>query len=282
MRILKDALASLALSDVHLVLCGERGTGKREWAEAVHRKSARCEESFVVLPLAAMGDARTERRLFGDDAGRDGLLAHRGTTVYLDAIESLTPRLQRRLAQWTTTAQPSTVRLIAGTGVMLEEQVTLGRFDRDLYRRLAAVQLCIPPLRERRDDVPAIVEHWLWHGAECDASAADLRSDALVELASYHWPGNVRELIQVVEAARNAAAGRPITADLVRHVLARHPRRAVAADIVPLDQIEREYIHAAVARCDGNQSLAARRLGIGRSTLIRKLRSARARSDRAA
>jgi DNA-binding NtrC family response regulator len=281
-RALKDALPSVALSDVNLLLCGEPGTGKREWAEAIHRKSGRCDGPFVVLAASELTEARVERRLFGDD-GREGLLAERGATLYVDAVEALSPRLQQRLAQSLALPGAVSVRIVAGTAVALEEYIRLGRFLHALYRRVGAIQLTIAPLRDRPEDIPAIVEQWLWRASQrAGTPPVGILDGALAELRGQRWAENTRELVQVVEAARNAAGGRPITAETVRIVLARRGRRAAAHDILPLDRLEYEYIRTAVARCGGNQSLAARRLGIGRSTLIRKLRGIPARDTAAA
>ena len=271
MRAVQQALPCVARADLSLVLCGEVGTGKRQWAQALHEHSARQGRPFVAVRIAGNDENTLDAKLFGA-GGRDGVFcrALRGT-VYLDGIDALSPRLQHRLNQLLE-GNPVDVRVISGTASTLPENVRFGRFSRALYGRLAVVQLTIAPLRERPEDIPVVVEHCLWHGSPSRPSSV-VRDDALVELCRYGWPENTRELVQVLEATCALAKDRPISGELIRTVLGQRPRRNAAVGIVPLDQLEVEYILTALARCDGNQSMAARRLGIGRSTLIRKLRA---------
>jgi DNA-binding NtrC family response regulator len=270
----KHALPSLAHADVPLIITGEPGTGKSEWAQAIHRHGERAAAPFHVVPLATLPEQRIERRLFGEP-GKEGLLAKsRGATIYLAGMDTLSPRLQHRLAQWLAIENGGSVRVIAGSCAPLEAQVRLGRFSRVLYQRLALVQLTITPLRERVEDIAAIAEDHLWHasGASNAASLA-IRDSALGELAAHSWPENVRELVSVLTDACPRARGSSITAELIRKVLRGTARPEPSPDVLPLDRIELDYIVAALALCDGNQTLAARRLGIGRSTLLRKLKT---------
>jgi len=270
----KHALPSLAHADVPLIIAGEPGTGKCEWARAVHLHSGRAARAFHVVQMATMAEGRVERRLFGEP-GREGVLAQgRGSTVYLGGIETLSPALQHRLTQWLATESAGSVRVIAGSRVPLEAQVRLGRFSRALFQRLALVQLTIAPLRERIDDVAAIVEDHLWHAsAESDESPLTIRESALGELVAYAWPQNVRELVLALMRMRLETHTGTITAELVRKTLRNNVDRTPFFDVLPLERIETDYIVAALALCDGNQTLAARRLGIGRSTLLRKLKA---------
>jgi DNA-binding NtrC family response regulator len=278
-RAFQQALPSLARSDLNLIVCGEPGTGKRHWAQAIHDHSARHGRLFTTIRVSAFDEASLETKLFGG-SGKDGALARaRGGTVYLEDVEALTPRLQQRLTLWIASTDAD-VRLISGTSNTLPDEVRFGRFSRRLYNVLAVVQLSIPPLRDRPEDIPAIVEYCLTHVKSDEVVA--IRDDALTELCHYRWPENTRELVQIVEAARAAAHGLPITGEVVRSVLGRRPLRNSALEIVPLYQLESEYIQIALARCEGNQSMAARRLGIGRSTLIRKLRAGGGRNYQAA
>jgi DNA-binding NtrC family response regulator len=269
----KHALPSLASADVPLIITGEPGTGKSQWAQAIHRHSERATGPFHVVLLATLPEPRIERRLFGEP-GKEGLLARgRGATVYLAGTDTLSSRLQHRLAQWLAIDGSRAPRIVAGSSVSLEGQVRLGRFSRALYQRLALVQLTIPPLRERVEDIAAIAEDHLWHAsAPANHAPLVLRDSALGELAAYHWPENVRELVYVLgEACTRTRAG-SVSAELVRKVLHGTPRHEPASIVLPLDRIELDYIVAALALCEGNQTLAARRLGIGRSTLLRKLK----------
>jgi DNA-binding NtrC family response regulator len=278
-RAFQQALPSLARSDLNLVMCGEPGTGKRHWAQAIHDHSARHGRPFTTIRVSAIDEVTLEAKLFGAP-GKDGALARaRGGTIYLKDVQALTPRLQQRLTLWMASPDAD-ARLISGTSNTLLEEVRFGRFSRRLYNLLAVVQLTIPPLRDRPEDIPAIVEYCLAHLKSGHMVA--IRDDALAELCRYRWPENTRELAQILDAARTAANGLPITGDIIRSVLGRRPLRNSALEIVPLSQLESEYIKIAVARCEGNQSMAARRLGIGRSTLIRKLRASGARNYQAA
>src|SRR5882724_9440749 len=187
----KHALPSLAHADVPLIITGEPGTGKSAWAQAIHLHSGRATRAFQVVPLATMPETRVERRLFGE-AGKEGVLAQGGgSTVYLAGIETLSPALQQRLAQWLGGDSARSVRVIAGSRVPLDAQMRLGRFSRALFQRLALLQLTIAPLRERVDDIAAIVEDHLWHAsARSDESPLGIRESALGELVSYPWPEN--------------------------------------------------------------------------------------------
>lgn len=270
----KHALPSLARSDVHLIITGEPGTGKAEWAHAIHRQGERAARPFAALALATIPESRVERRLFGDGTN-EGLLAQsRGSTIYLGGMDTLSLRLQHRLAQWLNVQDTNAARLIAGTRTPLDAQVRLGRFSRALYQRLALVQLAIAPLRERVEDVGAIAEDHLWRASEhSDDAPIVMRDSALGELAAHAWPENVRELISVLQAAcANLQAG-SLTAEVVRKAIRRGSRRQPSTEVLPLERIECDYIVAALALCEGNQTLAARRLGIGRSTLLRKLKA---------
>ena len=279
-RSFHSALPFLARSDVNVLLCGEPGTGKRSWAQTMHDRSARQRRPFLTVRLSSLDATSMETKLFGG-MGKEGLLSHAdGGTVYLEDVEALTPHVQQQLTEWLG-AGGVDVRLMSGTTTALDERVRLGRFARSLYGRLAVLQVTIPPLRDRLEDIPAILEHCLSR-TDAPSPIAAVEQAALEELLRYSWPENTRELVQIIEAARAAAQGNPITAALIRGTLGARPRRKSGLEIVPLEQLKSEYILTALALCNGNQSLAARRLGIGRSTLIRKLRATSARSNRAA
>ncbi len=273
MREVERALGHLAHANVNLVIHGEPGTGKRVLAERIHRLGPRAEDAFVAITLEKVPDAEVEQLLFG----ADGVLAPVAprTTVYIDSIHVLTPRLQVRMAA--TLAERDfehDVRVIAGTSAPLEELTRLGRFRRDLFFRLAVVRIALPPLRERREDIAVVAEQVVaeW----CEAAGAPrlaLSRMAIAELMSYAWPANARELEQTIEAVLALSRGTEVTAERIRAVLGRRPRRYAAPDVFPLRQLERDYIAGVLTSCNWNQSLAARRLGIGRNTLMRKIKS---------
>jgi two-component system nitrogen regulation response regulator NtrX len=271
---LRGALSTLGQLEMNLLLCGESGTGKHACAMALHRLSPRRTNPFYTMHLDGMSDARIEECLFGV-RGLTSLVARtRLATIYVDGIDSLSRRYQVRLATALAQNESPGVRIIAGTAVSLEEHVRLGRFERALYDRLATVQVSLPPLRERREDIaliaPAAFERW----AERTGLPIKIFGDgAMAQLQAYDWPTNVRELLCVLSVVYEHTRGAVISADRVRTELGARPRRHLAAGIVPLKQVERDYLLAVMHRCGGNQTLAARRLGIGRSTLLRHLQS---------
>lgn len=269
---LRGALATLGQLDMNLLLCGETGTGKHACAIALHRLGARRNHPFFTVHLEGMSEARTDEYLFGP-RGMTSLAARaRLATIYLDGIETLSHRLQSRLAATLAESETPRVRIIAGTPVALEEHVRLGRFQRALFDRLATVQVSHPPLRERRGDIaiiaPAALERW---SERTGLPLKTFGEGALAHLESYDWPANVRELLCVLSVAYEHTRGPVISADRMRAELGARPRRHVAPGIVPLRQVERDYLLSVMQRCGGNQTLAARRLGIGRSTLLRHL-----------
>ncbi len=269
---LRGALSTLAQLEMNLLLCGESGTGKQACAIALHRLSNRRTAPFFTVHLEGMSDVRIEDCLFGV-RGMTSLAARaRMATIYLDGIDTLSHRLQLRLAAALAVSDVPAVRIIAGTAVALEEHVRLGRFQRVLYDRLGTVQLSLPPLRERREDIaiiaPSAFERW---SERTGLTIKSFGEGALAQLQAYDWPANVRELLCVLSVAYEHSRGPVISADRIRSELGARPRRHVAPGIVPLRQIERDYLLAVMQRCGGNQTLAARRLGIGRSTLLRHL-----------
>jgi DNA-binding NtrC family response regulator len=273
MREVERALGHLAHANVNLVIHGEQGTGKRLLAERIHRLGPRADDPFVPISLEKGSEGEVENVLFGVD----GVLAPSSprTTVYIDAIHALSPRLQTRMvAALADRDFEHDVRVIAGTSAPLEELTRLGRFRRDLFFRLAVVRIALPPLRERREDIAVVAEQVV--GEWCEAAGAPrlaLSRMAIAELTSYAWPGNSRELEQTIGAVLALSRGTEVTAERIRAVLGRRPRRYAAPDVFPLRQLERDYIAGVLTSCNWNQSLAARRLGIGRNTLMRKIKT---------
>jgi DNA-binding NtrC family response regulator len=283
MREVERALGHLAHANVNMVIHGEQGTGKRVLAERIHAEGPRSADPFIALSLERLPEDEIERRLFDEV---DGVLAPCAprATLYVDAVDALPPRLQARMAL--ALAQRDydhDVRVIAGTAAPLEELTRLGRFRRDLFFRLAVVRIALPPLRERREDIAVVADRVV--GEWCEAAGAPrpgLSRLAVAELTSYAWPGNSRELEQTIEAVLALSRGTEVTPERIRAVLGRRPRRYAAPDVFPLRQLERDYIAGVLSSCNWNQSLAARRLGIGRNTLMRKIKTFGLRSEAAA
>jgi DNA-binding NtrC family response regulator len=271
---LRGALATLGQLDMNLLLRGESGTGKHACAVALHRLGARRNNPFLTLHLEGMSESRIYECLFGA-RGMTSLAARaRQATVYLDGVETLSHRLQMRLAATLAESDASSVRIVAGSSVVLDEHVRLGRFQRGLYDRLATIQVSLPPLRERREDIdviaPAALERW---SERTGIPAKTLDPGALAQLKAYDWPANVRELLCVLSVAYEHTRGPVISAERMRSELGARPRRHLAPGIVTLRQVEHDYLLSVMQRCGGNQTLAARRLGIGRSTLLRRLQA---------
>ena len=283
MREVERALGHLAHANVNMMIHGESGTGKRIIAERIHRQGPRAHEPFVAISLEKLVESEMEQVLFAEDGGVLAPQAPR-STLYLNAIDLLPQRLQAQMAL--ALAQRDydhDVRVIAGTAAPLEELTRISRFRRDLFFRLAVVRVALPPLRERREDIGVVadrvVEEW------CEAAGAPrtgLSRLAVAELMGYAWPGNSRELEQTLEAVLALSRGTDVTPERIRAVLGRRPRRYAAPDVFPLRQLERDYIAGVLSSCNWNQSLAARRLGIGRNTLMRKIKSFGLRAEAAA
>ena len=282
-REVERALGWLAAAEVNLLLQGENGTGKRVLAEAIHLQSPRGSGAFYAVSLANRTESQLESELFGNGDG--GLLGDvQGATLYLEDVAALPARLQRRVLR-ALRADPARrcVRIIASAPTELEEAVRLGRFLPELYSHLGLIRLTIPPLRERREDIVALTEYFVRRFCErTGREAVRVARSALAELTGYAWPGNARELQQTLEAALALTRSGELTAERVRTVLGRRPRRHVAPDVFPLRSLERDYIATVLARCNWNQSLAARRLGIGRNTLMRKIKSFKLEKSEAA
>ena len=275
MQEVEHALCMLAPAEINIVVQGEAGTGKRAFAEALHRRSARAACPFYVLSLAGLPPAQAERELLGADGVEALARQTPGATLYLEGVERLAPALQRGLAHAAYIQDPIRgLRIITGCTMPLDELVRMGRFRRDLLARLGVLRLVLAPLRERREDIVAIsedvVHHW---NQQAGSPRIVLGRAAMAELVGYSWPGNARELEQTLEAVLGTARGGEISAERIRAVLGRRPRRHAAPDVFPLRQLERDYIAAVLWNCNWNQSLAARRLGIGRNTLLRKIKS---------
>jgi two-component system response regulator HydG len=285
MRSLLVRLGKVGRSDATVLLQGESGSGKSEVASLLHGIGRRADGPFVRVNCAAIPDNLIEAELFGHakgaftgaDRAREGVFqAAHGGTLFLDEIGelplSLQPKLLRALEQgeFNRIGEPHTpirvdVRLVAATNRDLEDMVARGRFRQDLYYRLNVVALTVPPLRERREDLDDLVDHFLaLGGASPDALAPSARQ----ALLAYDWPGNVRELRNAVEHALIMAEDKPIgVGDLPDAVQQRPARAAVDREGATLEEIEIRSILDAMARCGYNQTRAAATLGVTRRVM---------------
>ncbi len=299
----RDLAGRFARTDATVLVTGASGTGKELFAQGIHLASTRRDHPFVAVNCAALPETLLESELFGYEegaftgsrrGGKPGLFeaAHTGT-IFLDEIGDMPAPLQTRLLRVLQQREvlrlggsdptPVDVRVVAATNRDLEARVSQGVFREDLYYRLAILRLHLPPLSERREDVPLLAEHLLAaalarHGAP---AASRARALALVgrRLRGYGWPGNVRELENVLERVAVLLADRgtgEVTERELRGIvpeLFRAGRRAGSQGLRGLRRAdEREHVLRVLAECAGNQGEAARRLGIGRTTLWRKLR----------
>jgi DNA-binding NtrC family response regulator len=284
-----------AQTDATVLLTGETGTGKELAAESIHGASARCGGPFVILDCAAIPRELMESELFGHERGAfTGAVASRvgafeaahGGTIFLDEIGELDLELQPKLLRALERRQikrvggqrylPVDVRVIAATNRSLQMEVNSRRFRPDLYFRLAVLEVRLPALRERPEDVPILVENLLHAlGAAHRPEAQLLRApEALADLARHPWPGNVRELRNYVERCLALAQRQPLAADGTA-------QSTGGADLPPdslrsareraLLEFERQYLEALLAHHGGNVSAAARTAGVDRKYLYRLL-----------
>jgi transcriptional regulator with PAS, ATPase and Fis domain len=268
---------------------GESGTGKELVARAIHSTSPRAAGQFVPVDCGALPESIIESELFGHEkgaftgaVGTPGLFrVAQGGTIFLDEIGELPPSVQAKLLRalqhkevrpvGASAAVAVDIRVVSATHRDLAAMVEQGLFRADLYYRLNVVRLEIPPLRERREDIPLLVHHFL---RKCGSGSRveGIEDDALELLVAAEWPGNVRELENVIESAMALAPGARLrVGDLPR--THRQTRAATPPPDLPvsLEAYERCALERALAESRGDVSLAARRLGIGRSTLYRKL-----------
>lgn len=289
-----------ASSDIPVLITGESGTGKELLAQAIHRASRRADRPFVPVNMASVSSTLFESEFFGHTRGaftgadrdREGYLeVAAGGTLFLDEIGDLSPELQGKLLRvlqekefvklGTNRQRKFDVRFVAATNADLETMVSQGRFRKDLYYRLKVAWLQIPPLRERLEDVPPLIEHFLHEfGVEVKPGIQD---EALELLQAYHYPGNVRELRSIIQAAFNLAQGGTISTRhlpievrkiKVAHLPSRYQEDSIepAGEVLSLAQVERKYILQVYQQTGRNKSHTARLLGIGLTTLHRKLK----------
>lgn len=288
----------VAPSRATVLLTGESGTGKERIAGLIHRLSPRAERAFVTLNAAALPDTLLEAELFGYEKGAfTGALQRKpgrfeladGGTLFLDEIGEMPVGVQTKLLRvlqegtferlgGTRTLRVD-VRIIAATNKALDQEVEAKRFRADVYYRINVIAIHLPPLRERREDIPLLVAHFLRKYTEQNAKPlATLQPQVMRRLQAYDWPGNVRELENVVERAVVLSSGASIgVAALPPHLQTNAPvlvpnDHFVLPGNATLAQIEREAILHALQRHAGNREATARTLDIGVATLYRKLR----------
>lgn len=288
-------LERAAQSDSTVLITGETGSGKELVARSLHARSPRAAGPFVPLNCAAVPEALLESELFGHTRGaftdaktqRQGLFQRAdGGTVFLDEIGDMPPVLQAKLLRVLQERRvrpvgsdreiPVEVRVIAATHRDLEAAVEEGTFRQDLLYRINVIQLEVPPLRDRGNDVLLLAQHFLErYAARAGRAIVGFSAEAAAKLVSYDWPGNVRELQNCVErAVALTRHDRIVVADLAPRVRAHEPSPGQLddeIDLIPLEQVERRHILRVLQAVGGNKARAASILRIGRKTLYRKL-----------
>jgi two-component system response regulator HydG len=276
-----------------VLILGESGTGKELVARSIHFLGARKNRPFVPVDCSALAPTLIESELFGHVKGaftgavqaRQGLLeVAQGGTLFLDEIGDMPVDLQAKLLRalqerevkpvGSTERRHIDVRIIAATNRDLETAIRTGNFRQDLYFRLNVVQIKLPPLRERKSDIPLLVTSFLEKFANPRGESRSISEEAMRQLVAYDWPGNVRELENAIERAVALGSG-PIVhvGDLPSNLQYPSTERAPQKDeLLPLEELERRAILRMLRETSGDKLAAARMLGIGKTTLYRKLK----------
>ncbi|HNY89916.1 MAG TPA: sigma-54 dependent transcriptional regulator [bacterium] len=282
-------------SNVTVLIQGESGTGKELIARAIHYHSTmRAGKPFVAVNCSALPESLLESELFGHEKGSfTGAVGRRigkfeqanGGTIFLDEIGLMTPATQSKLLRVLQEREfervggnelvKVDVRIISATNKDLEDEMKKGEFREDLYYRISVFPIKLPPLRERREDIPLLAGHFLQKYAKQEGKSIEgITPDALDLMMAYHWPGNVRELENAMERAMVLASGPEIGAkDLPAAVRSLGEKRIYESDNTLaswIEKLEEEALRQALLECEGNISQTAKKLGIGRATIYRK------------
>ena len=289
MRPVLELIARVGPSDANVLLTGENGTGKGTVAQALHAVSARANRPLVTVNAGGLSEGLFESELFGhvkgaftdaksDRVGRFELAE--GGTLFLDEIANISMSLQAKLLRVLETGEfervgssrtrRANVRVLSASNADLQGEVAAGRFRQDLLFRLNTIEIPLPPLRERREDIPLLARHFLaQHARRYRKTLNGFEPAAMQLLLDHAWPGNVRELDHAVERAVLMAQDATVCA---RDLGLRTPREAAARiEDMSLEEVEGFLIKKALSRYDGNVSQAAKALGLSRSALYRRL-----------
>jgi DNA-binding NtrC family response regulator len=289
MKHVLQMIQKVAPTDATVLIRGLSGTGKELVARALHHNSLRKDQPLVTINCAALQENLLESELFGHEKGaftgaqqsKPGLIeVAEGGTLFIDEVAEMAPSLQAKLLRvledghyrrvGSTKESHANVRVIAATNKPLEDEQKAGRFREDLFYRLNVVAIELPPLRHRREDIPALVNHFL-ASRQIGKSPMKLLPEALEALMNYHWPGNIRELANVIERAQILAEDNQITLDDLPEALHRPspPTEVASADTLNLSVLEKRAVQTALQKVKGNKVHAAKALGISRRALYR-------------
>ncbi len=282
------AIARSARSEETVLITGESGTGKELVARAIHEHSARKARPFVPVDCGAISGSLWESEVFGAvrgaftgaDRDRKGIVeTAAGGTVFFDEVGEIPLEFQPKLLRFLQekeyrpvgagSPRKADVRVIAATNRPLERMVREGKFREDLYHRLNVIRIDVPPLRERRSDIPLLAQHFLDQALAGAGKRLWLEPGALAEMERHQWPGNVRQLENVIRRLAALSPAGPITAQAVREAL--HSGEEDEEEAGELSEVERRHILKVLEQTGGNKTKAAEILGIQRRTLYKKL-----------
>jgi len=296
MQRLFGVLEQVSQSDATILLEGESGTGKELFAKAIHALSPRKTGPLITINCGSLPDTLLESELFGYEKGahstafkdKPGRLAIAdGGTLFLDEIGDISPALQVRLLRvlqdktyeplGSTKSLKTNVRIVAATNKSLDDLVDEGKFRQDLYYRINVVKLVLPPLRERKEDIPLLVEHFIRKfGRLSGKEIQGLSPEVMPVLMSHDFPGNIREMENIIEYAtvvcKNGLIGAEHLPDYLKDQAEGKSERPSFEKASSLKDMERSYIYEALSRNDWNRSATAAEMGIHPTTLWRKMR----------
>lgn len=293
---LLETVEQVAKTEATILIIGESGTGKEMIANALHYNSFRKDAPFIKINCAALTETLLESELFGHEKGaftgadrrKEGkFIQANGGSLFLDEVSEMSAAMQVKLLRVLQERELTRVggaevikidvRVIAASNKDLKKEMEQKRFREDLFYRLNVVTLNVPPLRERREDIPLLAQHFVQlFAAKNSKSIKGFSPQAMEKLIKYNWPGNVRELMNAVERAVVLSRTKFLDADELSLMMPDNPSagqsgKPCMTGNLPLDEVEKRSILEALDTCRGNKSEAARRLGITRKTLRKKL-----------
>jgi two-component system response regulator HydG len=293
---LLETAAQVAVAEATVLITGESGTGKEMIANTIHYNSSRKDAPFVKINCAALTESLLESELFGHERGaftgadkkREGkFMQADGGSIFLDEVSEMSAAMQVKLLRVLQERELTpvggaeviavNVRVIAASNKDLKKEMEQKRFREDLFYRLNVVALHVPPLKDRKEDIPLLAQYFLqMFAARNKKSIKGFTPQSMEKLVQYKWPGNVRELMNAVERAVVLSRSEYLDADEIALLMADNPiaessERPDFAENMPLEEVEKRSILEAINACGGNKSEAARRLGITRKTLRKKL-----------